>query len=224
MKTILIVEDNKEIVSFLKQGLEEEGYGIFVGTNGIDGLKLFKKNTIDLILLDWMMPNMSGLEFCKEIRLINATVPIIFLTAKDTTEDVILGLKSGANDYIKKPFSFDELLERIKIHFRSDSDIISLANGSILVNFAKREVYEQNILINLTKREYDLLIYLINKNGKICTRDEIIQNIWDIHFQYDSGVIDVYINALRKKIETLKSQNLIKPIRGVGYIFNDELI
>ena len=125
---ILIVEDEKGITDFLKQGLEEEGYTISLANNGADGLELALHHSFDLILLDWMMPKLTGLEVCKAYRKTNTTTPILFLTAKDTIQETIEGLRAGANDYIKKPFSFDELLERIKIHFRnqSEDDVVQL--------------------------------------------------------------------------------------------------
>ena len=218
---ILIVEDEKGIADFLKQGLEEEGYFIEVALNGIDGLKLAVSKDFDLILLDWMMPKMSGLDVCKAIRIENKKVPILFLTAKDTLQETIEGLKAGANDYIKKPFSFEELLERIKIHFRSDNvhDILFLNNIKIIQS--KHQVYTGDKEVIFTQREFELLVYLVKNKGNICTRTQIIEDVWDIHFDYDTGVIDVFMNAIRKKLNVTKDEDCIKTIRGVGYIAND---
>lgn len=214
---ILIVEDEPGIGAFLKQGLEEENYQVFWASDGLKGLELTKSESFDLILLDWMMPKLSGLDFCKLFRRNNTTTPIIFLTAKDTVEEVVVGLKAGANDYIKKPFSFEELLERIKIHFRKSSvEVLNL--GTISINKAKYQVSVENEVVNLTQREYELLVYLIENKGKVCTRNQIIEDVWNIHFEYDSGVIDVFMNAIRKKLNLTKEQDLIKTIRGVGYI------
>ncbi|MFI0427256.1 MAG: response regulator transcription factor [Flavobacterium sp.] len=217
---ILIVEDEKGIVDFLKQGLEEEGFTISTATDGKDGLEKALSLPVDLILLDWMMPKMNGLEVCKAVR-IQKSIPIIFLTAKDTVQETIEGLKAGANDYIKKPFSFEELLERIKIHFRTKDEAKILSLGNITLDKNKFQVFMDNIEVPLTQREFELLAYLIKNKGSVCTRNKIIEDVWDIHFEYDTGVIDVFMNAIRKKLNLTKDQELIKTIRGVGYIAND---
>ena len=218
---ILIVEDEKGIVDFLKQGLEEENYTISTALDGAEGLKKALELPVDLVLLDWMLPKMQGIEVCKRIRLEKSNLPIIFLTAKDTVQETIEGLKAGANDYIKKPFSFDELLERIKIHFRSKDEIKVLTLGNIKVDKSKFQVFVDNKEVSLTQREFELLEYLIKNKGQVCTRTNIIEDVWDIHFEYDTGVIDVFMNAIRKKLNLTKDQELIKTIRGVGYIANE---
>ena len=218
---ILIVEDEKGIVDFLKQGLEEEGYTISSASDGENGLKKALELQVDLVLLDWMLPKMQGIEVCKRIRLEKSNLPIIFLTAKDTVQETIEGLKAGANDYIKKPFSFDELLERIKIHFRAKDEIKVLTLGNIKVDKSKFQVFVDNKEVSLTQREFELLEYLIKNKGQVCTRNNIIEDVWDIHFEYDTGVIDVFMNAIRKKLNLTKDQELIKTIRGVGYIANE---
>ena len=218
---ILIVEDEKGIVDFLKQGLEEEGYTISSASDGENGLKKALELQVDLVLLDWMLPKMQGIEVCKRIRLEKSNLPIIFLTAKDTVQETIEGLKSGANDYIKKPFSFDELLERIKIHFRAKDEVKVLTLGNIKVDKSKFQVFVDNKEVSLTQREFELLEYLIKNKGQVCTRTNIIEDVWDIHFEYDTGVIDVFMNAIRKKLNLTKDQELIKTIRGVGYIANE---
>ncbi|GEC78252.1 response regulator transcription factor [Flavobacterium aquatile] len=217
---ILIVEDEVGISNFLKQGLEEEGYEISLASNGFEGLELATNNQFDLILLDWMLPKLPGIEVCKGIREKNKTIPILFLTAKDTVQETIEGLKGGANDYIKKPFSFEELLERIKIHFRiSDGDEI-LTLSDIKVDLTKHQIFKDEKEVFLTQREFELLVYLIQNKGKVCTRTQIIEDVWDIHFEYDTGVIDVFMNAIRKKLNLSKEDDCIKTIRGVGYIAN----
>lgn len=217
---ILIVEDEVGISNFLKQGLEEEGYEICLAFNGFDGLELATNNQFDLILLDWMLPKLPGIDVCKGIREKNKTIPILFLTAKDTVQETIEGLKAGANDYIKKPFSFEELLERIKIHFRiSDGDEI-LTLSDIKVDLTKHQIFKDEKEVFLTQREFELLVYLIQNKGKVCTRTQIIEDVWDIHFEYDTGVIDVFMNAIRKKLNLSKEDDCIKTIRGVGYIAN----
>ena len=220
---ILIVEDEAGIVQFLKQGLEEEGYEISTALDGLLGFELFKKENFDLILLDWMLPKMNGLELCKAIRIKDKTIPIIFLTAKDTIQETIEGLKAGANDYIKKPFSFDELLERIKIHFRNQDENEVLTLGTIEINVDLHQVLIDKNRVALTQREFELLYYLIKNKGKVCTRTQIIEDVWDIHFDYDTGVIDVFMNSIRKKLNLKKEDDHIKTIRGIGYIANEIL-
>ncbi|UOK41760.1 MULTISPECIES: response regulator transcription factor [Flavobacterium] len=218
---ILIVEDEEGISNFLKQGLEEEDHTVFIATDGLKALEMAKNESPDLILLDWMLPKLSGLEVCKAIRKKDEKTPILFLTAKDTVHETIEGLRSGANDYIKKPFSFDELLERIKIHFR-DKDRQNVLNlGKISIKTLSHQVFVDDQEVIFTQREYELLKYLIERKGTVCTRNNIIEDVWNIHFEYDTGVIDVFINAIRKKLNLYKDVELIKTIRGVGYIANE---
>lgn len=218
---ILIIEDESGIASFLKQGLEEENYVVSLAMDGQAGLHKAQSEQPDLILLDWMLPRLSGLEVCKAIRKNDKSTPILFLTAKDTIQETIEGLKAGANDYIKKPFSFEELLERIKIHFRNKNENKVLTLGNIVLDKNTFQVFVDKNEVNLTQREFELLAYLIKNKGHVCTRTNIIEDVWDIHFEYDTGVIDVFMNAIRKKLNLTKEQELIKTIRGVGYIAND---
>lgn len=218
---ILIVEDEVGIANFLQQGLEEEGYTVLVANDGKTGLELALSQKVNIILLDWILPKMTGIEVCKSIRKTDATTPIIFLTAKDTVQETIEGLKAGANDYIKKPFSFDELVERIKIHFRNQTEPETLKLGPIEIQLTKHLVEVDGNEANLTQREYELLCYLVRNKGKVCTRTQIIEDVWDIHFEYDTGVIDVFMNAIRKKLNLKIDKDYIKTIRGVGYIAND---
>lgn len=218
---ILIVEDEAGIVQFLKQGLEEEGYKITAVSDGLAGFELTQKEKFDLILLDWMLPKINGLDLCKAIRIKDTTTPVIFLTAKDTVLETIEGLKAGANDYIKKPFSFDELIERIKIHFRNQITPEILTLGTIKINLAQHTVCTNAIKVSLTQREFDLLTYLVKNKGTVCTRNQILQAVWQINFEYDTSVIDVFMNAIRKKLNLKIEEDYIKTIRGVGYIAND---
>jgi two-component system response regulator ArlR len=218
---ILIVEDEIGIANFLQQGLEEEGYSILVAHDGKIGLELALSQKVNVILLDWILPKMTGIEVCKSIRKTNTTTPIIFLTARDTVQETIEGLKAGANDYIKKPFCFDELVERIKIHFRNQTEPETLKLGPIEIHLNKHLVEVDGNEANLTQREYELLCYLVRNKGKVCTRIQIIEDVWDIHFDYDTGVIDVFMNAIRKKLNLKIDKDYIKTIRGVGYIAND---
>lgn len=221
MKHILIVEDEEGILQFLKQGLMEENYQITTANNGLDGYNIFQKEKFDLILLDWMLPKMTGMELCKKIRETNTKIPIIFLTAKDTVQETVEGLKTGANDYIKKPFSFDELVERIKVQLRDKSEQEILTLGTIEINIQKHSVTVDKRDVALTQKEFDLLTYLVKNKGNVCSRTQIIEDVWDIHFDYDTGVIDVFMNAIRKKLNLKVDQDYIKTIRGIGYIAND---
>ncbi|MGX1025109.1 response regulator transcription factor [Flavobacterium sp. CS20] len=215
---ILIAEDQQEIVNFLKQGLQEEEYQVLVAKDGKQALEMALKNSVDLILLDWLMPKLNGIEVCKTLRAKQFKAPIIFLTAKDTIEDTIDGLKSGANDYVKKPFNFEELLARIETHLRifyNIDDILEL--GHIKMNVSKHQVFCDENKINLTEKEYNFLKYLMQNKGKVCERNAILEHVWDINFDYDSGVLDVFMNAIRKKLN-LKKNELIKTVRGVGFM------
>ncbi|MBE8724656.1 response regulator transcription factor [Flavobacterium hungaricum] len=218
---ILIVEDELGIVQFLKQGLEEEGYLVSTANDGSKGFEMTQNQKFDLILLDWMIPKINGLDLCKAIRVKDQTTPIIFLTAKDTVQETIQGLKAGANDYIKKPFSFEELVERIKIHFRSKKQTETLTLGTITMDLSKHVVLKGGEEIALTQREFELLAYLIQNKAKVCTRNQILRDVWEINFEYDTGVIDVFMNAIRKKLNLKIEEDYIKTIRGVGYIAND---
>ena len=217
---ILIVEDEVGIYTFLKEGLDDEGYQTEVATDGEMALEKYADIKPDLILLDWMIPIIDGLGVCNRIRETDTQTPILFLTAKDAVEDIISGLRAGANDYIKKPFSFDELLERIKIHFRNHKEEIILRLGDIEQNLTTYAVLHNGKEVKLTSREFDMLAYFIRHKGEVCTREDIIKNVWGIDFQYDTGVIDVFMNALRKKLD-LKQNGYIKTVRGVGFIATD---
>lgn len=218
---IAIIEDEVGITNFLKQGLEEEHYEVVTENDGEKGWQLIQKSKPDLILLDWMLPKMSGIEVCKKVRESGIITPIIFLTARDTVQETIEGLKAGANDYIKKPFNFEELLARISVYFREEKPLLQLTLGPILMNLTKHQVFVSEREVTLTQREFELLHFLIKNKGTVCSRTQIIEEVWNIHFEYDTGVIDVFMNSIRKKINLPKDQELIKTIRGIGYIAND---
>lgn len=216
---ILIVEDEPGIYNFLKQGLEEESFSVDIAAEGNKGLQLALSGDYDLLLLDWMVPGISGIEVCHQFRKEFKDTPVIFLTAKDTVDETIFGLQSGANDYIKKPFHFEELLERIKVQLRPKSGEHSIFKlGNITLNTGNHQVLKNGEEINLTQKEFALLEYLMRNKGKVCRRTRIIESVWDIHFEYNTGVIDVYINALRKKLQMKTDENYIQTIRGIGYM------
>ncbi|MDT8347912.1 MAG: response regulator transcription factor [Flavobacteriaceae bacterium] len=214
---ILVVEDEKGIAEFIQQGLEEEGFKVLVHHQAEHALVYLKNNSADLILLDWMLPKMSGIKFCESFRQHDSKTPIIFITARGSVQDTVAGLKAGANDYIKKPFDFEELLERIKTQLRDKTQQV-LRIEDVRIDVAKREVLQNNQLVSLTNREYDLLYFLLKHRGVLCTRNDIIEQVWDIHFDYDTGVIDVFINSIRKKLGHSTESSFIKTKRGQGYL------
>ncbi|WP_282628634.1 response regulator transcription factor [Empedobacter sedimenti] len=221
---ILIVEDEIGIANFMIQGLQEENLSTSHCMSGEDALLKINQEQFDVILLDWMILNLSGLEVCKAIRNSdnpNQKTPIIFITAKDTVDDTIEGLNAGANDYIKKPFDFNELVARINVYLRQNQKDELLNFGNISINPKTHQTFLENQLVDLTLKEFQLLSYLFKNKNRICTRKEIIENVWNIHFEYDTSVIDVFINAIRKKLNLKKDDPRLHTIRGVGYISKD---
>lgn len=219
---ILIVEDEPGISSFLKQGLEEEAFAVDVADNGKNGLELALSGAYDLLLLDWMLPGISGIELTRQFRREFPQTPIIFLTAKDTVDETVFGLQSGANDYIKKPFHFEELLVRIRVQLRGKTDLEEkLSLGPISIFPDRHLVMNGEEEIQLTQKEFALLEYLVRNKNKVCRRTRIIESVWDIHFEYNTGVIDVFINSLRKKLNLHIDEDYIQTIRGVGYMAKD---
>lgn len=216
---ILIVEDEESIAAFLKQGLEEESFAVDVAHDGKTGLALALTGVYDLLLLDWMVPGHSGIEICTQFRKEFKETPVILLTAKDTVEETIFGLQNGANDYIKKPFHFNELLERIRVQLRPTSGSSNIFQvGPIKLDVEKHLVLKGEEEIQLTQKEFALLEFLLRNKGNVCRRTQIIESVWDIHFEYNTGVIDVYINSLRKKLQLSNEEHYIQTVRGVGYI------
>lgn len=220
---ILIIEDEPGISGFLKQGLEEEAYAVDIAENGKEGLEMALEGYYDILLVDWMLPGMSGIEITRRFREEFPSTPILFLTAKDTSDEAIFALQTGANDYIRKPFNFEELLARIRVQFRAQSgDQLSLNLGPICLFTENHRVEVDGKEVVLTQKEFALLEYLIRHKNKVCRRSRIIESVWDIHFDYDTGVIDVFINSLRKKLGLTKDNNYIQTIRGVGYMAREE--
>jgi len=219
---LLIIEDEPGIAGFLKDGLEEEYFAVDIASDGRSGLDLAMTNEYDLLIIDWMVPGISGIEVCRQVRKAGSLVPVLFLTAKDTLEDVVFGLDAGANDYIKKPFAFEELLARIRVQLRDKNQgDDSLSAGDLSINPATHQVFCNVNEITLTPKEFALLEYLVRNKDRVCTRSRIIEHVWDIHFDSDTSVIDVYITFLRKKLESAGCGNMIQTIRGVGYIVRE---
>lgn len=230
MKNILIIEDDAHVRSFVMKGLREEGFLITAARNGADGLEIFKDDKFDLILLDIMLPGMSGIEVCKQIRALNS-IPIILLTALGTSENVALGLNSGADDYIVKPFKFIELTARINSILRrvdavgnytkEKNTIFSFSD--IEIDDMAKEVRRAGALVSLTSTEYRLLKMFVMHPNKVLSRAEILEEVWGVNFDLGTNVVDVYVNYLRKKMDKYGSEKLIQTIIGMGYVLKNEV-
>lgn len=220
MKKILIMEDDIKIRRILELELEHEGYKVCEAKDGTEGLELFKKEYFDLILLDLMMPKMSGEEVCKKIRE-TSQIPIIVLTAKEQLLSKVNLLDMGADDYITKPFEIEELFARMRVALRnkkaySTEDIISYEN--LKINRDLKKFYKNDVEIPLTKKEYALVAFFMLNKEIVVSREHIIEDIWGFDFEGDTKIIDVYVNSLRKKIES-DGEKYIHSVRGFGYIF-----
>jgi len=218
---ILVIEDEKKIADFIKRGLKEEGYAADVAYDGENGHFLVKTNDYDLILLDLMLPKIDGLTLCRRLKEEGVTIPIIMLTAKDTVKDKVKGLDSGADDYITKPFAFEELLARMRAVLRTERCAKSstmLAVEDLALNLVTHKVSRAGKEIELTAKEYALLEYLMRNAGSVVTRTMISEHVWDADFDTFTNVIDVYINYLRNKIDSGHKKKLIATVRGRGYI------
>ena len=220
---ILVVEDDEKIASFIKKGLQEESYSVDVTENGYEAIYLAEANAYDIVLLDLMIDGLSGMDVCKNIRNKNITTPIIMLTARDSLRDKVEGLDSGANDYLTKPFAFEELLARIRVKLRNPSNasnIITIAN--LAIDTARREVSRAGKKINLTAKEYALLEFLARNSKKLLSETVIKENISDMAQESISNIINVYIYRLRNKIDKDYDLKLIHTVRGLGYMLSDE--
>ncbi len=223
---VLIVEDEVKLARFVELELKHEGYEVFVAHDGRTGLDMFENGKPDIILLDLMLPELSGIEVCRRIRK-NSNVPIIMLTAKSETMDKVLGLDSGADDYVTKPFDIEELLARMRVALKrvknfteNSNNILQLKN--LTIDVAKRVVKVDNDEIELTKREFELLYYLVQNKNIVITRDQILNNVWGYDYIGETNVVDVYIRYLRTKIDDKYNTKYIHTIRGVGYFAKDE--
>jgi heavy metal response regulator len=217
---ILVIEDEKKIADFIKRGLREEGYAIDVAGDGEKGLFLAKTNDYDLILLDLMLPKIDGITLCKRLKEEKVPTPVIMLTAKDTVKDKVSGLDAGADDYLTKPFAFEELLARVRAILRKGLSQVAttLKTGDLELDLFTHKVTRSGKEIPLTAKEYALLEYLMRNANSVVTRTMISEHVWDIDFDTFTNVIDVYINYLRNKIDSGKGHKLIHTIRGRGYM------
>lgn len=220
---ILVVEDEKKVASFVKKGLEEESYAVDVAYDGEEGLFLAENNDYDLIILDVMIPKKTGIEVVKTLRDSKVETPVIMLTAKDSVSDRVKGLDSGCDDYLTKPFAFDELIARVRALLRrgTKEKSVQLKIADIVMDLTTHKVTRAGQEIELTSKEYALLEYFVRNKGRILTRTNIAEHVWDYNFDSFTNVIDVYVNYLRNKIDKNFPTKLIHTVRGVGYILKD---
>lgn len=224
---LLLIEDEEKFARFIELELSYEGYEVTKAFDGRTGLKLAESEDYDLILLDIMLPELSGMEVLRRLRR-QSSVPVIMLTARDSVEDKVSGLDSGADDYITKPFAIEELLARIRRLLRKapshdlgrDRQLLTAAGLSL--DKGKRAVTVEGNPVDLTKREFDLLQYLLENKGLVVTRESLLEHVWDFDFDGGTNAVDVYIRFLRSKIDEAFSIKLIHTIRGVGYVIKDE--
>ncbi|HZY78472.1 MAG TPA: response regulator transcription factor [Cyclobacteriaceae bacterium] len=229
MKKILLIEDESSLVSFILKGLGEEGYEVSTALDGVQGVKLALSNNYDLIILDIMLPGKNGLEVCREIRAQNKRVAILMLTALGTAENVVLGLETGADDYLVKPFKFIELLARMKNLLRrsdqssqNEEEMYVLRFGDIELNDMTKTVKRADTTLSLTSTEYRLLMMFLKNPRKVLSRMDILEEVWGVNFDMNTNVVDVYVNYLRKKLEINSLPRLIHTVVGMGYVLKNE--
>jgi len=224
---ILVIEDELSVSSFIKRGLEEQNHLVMQAFDGESGLKLARQYDFSVIICDIVMPVMNGIEVCKLLKSqYKSTTPILLLTALGTTDDIVLGLESGADDYLTKPFKFKELLARINAlsrRFNNSSavNVEMLMVKDLTLNLNTKEVHWDSNFVKLTSREFKLLEFLLKNKNRVVSRIEILENVWEVDFDLGTNVIDVYINYLRKKVEKPFNINLIETVIGMGYIIKD---
>lgn len=229
MKKILLVEDETSVASFIKKGLTEEGYEVSIALDGNTGLQMALTHSFDLIILDIMLPGMNGLEVCRSIRQQNKNIAILFLSALGTSENVVLGLGSEADDYLIKPFKFIELLARVKSLLRRTDHTPTQAVteeevyrvGNLVVNDYTKTVMRGDQVISLTSTEYRLLLLFIKNPKKVLSRLEILDAVWGINFDMATNVVEVYVNYLRKKIERGGAPKMLHTVIGMGYVLKE---
>lgn len=220
---ILVVEDEQKVAAFIRQGLEEAGYQVEVAFDGLNGKRLAEEKRFDLLVLDLLLPGMNGREVCVSLRKSQPRLPILMLTALGTSEDKLAGFESGADDYLVKPFEFSELLARIKALVRRANPAAmepKLIAGDLEIDTDKKVAIRAGQPISLTAKEYALLSYLMQHKGKVVSRQQIAADVWDIHFDTGTNVVDVYVNFLRKKIDKDHETKLIQTLIGMGYMID----
>lgn len=227
MPKILIVEDESKIARFVELELKYEGYEIEIASEGRTGLEKALQKDVDLVLLDIMLPGISGIEVCRRIRM-ESNIPIIMLTAKDDVTDKVAGLDMGADDYMTKPFAIEELLARIRVALSRHTKLVQpkvdvLQFGKLKLNLSSHSAYYGEEELILTKKEFELLEYLLRNKNIAITREQLLNNVWDYEYLGDTNVVDVYIRYLRQKIDDKYGIRIINTVRGVGYIIKDEI-
>lgn len=226
-ESVLVVEDEEKIARLLEIELEYEGYAVTKALDGLEALEAYRSRKWDLILLDVMLPKLSGIELLRRIRANDEQTPVLLLTAKSSVEDKVSGLDLGANDYITKPFQIEELLARVRaaLRFKAVEKLEEeggwLTIADLKLNESTREVIRSGEQIELTPREFDLLVYLLLNKRQVLNRDQILAAVWGYDFVGDTNVVDVYIRYVRKKIDTQQKPSLIHTIRGVGYVLKE---
>jgi heavy metal response regulator len=217
---LLVVEDEAKLARFIQQGLQEEGYAVDVANTGEMGLAMALERVHDVIILDIHLPQMDGLRVLQELRQARVTTPVLLLTVRATIEDKVLGLDAGADDYLTKPFAFQELVARVRALLRRRTDVASpvLQVADLTLDPARRVVMRGGETIMLTAREFALLDYFMRHPGRVLTRMMIAEHVWDYAFHHTTNVIDVYVQYLRKKIDAGREPKLLHTVRGVGYI------
>jgi heavy metal response regulator len=220
---ILIVEDEKSLADIIKKGLEEEDYAVDVAYNGEDGLFMAENEPSDLIILDIMLPIVDGMTILKRIRKAGVKTPVLMLTAKDTLTDKVSGLDSGADDYLTKPFEFEELLARMRALLRRNSEAKTsmIEIGDLVINMATHEVKRRGKDISLSAKEYVLLEFMAMNKNKVLSRTALTEHLYDYNFDLDSNVIDVFVHRVRSKIDRGFEKKLIHTLRGSGYMLKD---
>ena len=221
---LLVVEDENKVASFIKKGLEEEGYAVDLAADGEAGLAMALERVHDLIILDIRLPKMDGLQVLQVLRQDKITTPVLLLTVRATIEDKVLGLDAGADDYLTKPFAFQELVARVRalLRRRAETEPTTLRVGDLSLDPARRTVTRGGVKIDLTAREFSLLDYFMRNPGRVLTRTMIAEHVWDYSFDTSTNVIDVYVNYLRKKIDAEREPKLLHTVRGVGYVLQAE--
>jgi two-component system response regulator MprA len=220
---ILIIEDDQAILKILQRGLAYEGYTVDTATEGRSGLMLARDHQPDLVILDWMLPGMDGLEVCHRMRTASGSVPILMLTAKDAVQDRIQGLDAGADDYMVKPFNLDELLARVRALLRRTQPdrVPVLKFADLTLDTGSRQASRVNRLVQLTAKEYELLELFLRHPKQVLTREVIFDRVWGYDFGGESNVLEVYIRYLRQKLEEGGEIRLIHTVRGVGYVMRE---
>ncbi len=221
---ILVVEDDRKVARFLEKGLREEGYSVDVSHDGADGLMKARVYEYDLLLLDVMLPGRSGLEIVHELRAAEKAVPVLMLTARDASEDIVLGLDAGADDYLTKPFGFDELLARIRALLRRGGAARPdrLLYDDVELDRVSHTASRGGRALDLTPKEFQLLEYMMLKPERVVRRTELLEKVWDLHFDPMSNVVDVHVGHLRRKLRDAGEGELLYTVRGVGYILRKD--